>query len=252
MIIIYQLIERITDMDISLDTKTIFIIETIVIGLAFLYYFLCYFLDIYHQVYQAIRPPNLKSKYFKRKYSYNKSIKTFPYLIVTMLLFELSILGVFFTTENHTPASIQEEDLSVKIEEISKDLLESSQTLLNIQTELENRISTVEELKKEAEIAENMISLTEEQVAAIQSKLNQELEASSGKSLLYNILISTLFFLLGLIMQPILNLFKKKTTAPAQQDKSIKGKYTNEEVEQVIRVLETIGEKKQMEDSSEL
>lgn len=169
---------------------------------------------------------------------------------MTLMLFaELSAVGLMSTSENRMLTSIREEDLSVKIEEIAKELSESSYALLGIQTELENRISTVEELKKEAEIAENMVSLTEEQVAAIQSKLNQGLEASSGKSLLYSILISTVFFILGWIAKPVYNFFKKKPTALAPQDNSINGKYTIEEIEQAIKNVSE-ERRKQIKDSN--
>lgn len=178
-------------------------------------------------------------EYYERKYYDTENVKTILLFTLLMISAEISIVGIISTYGNHTTISTQE-DLSIKIEEIAKELSESSQTLLDIQTELENRISTVEELKKEAEIAENMISLTEEQVTAIQSKLNQELEESSGKSLIFNILISTVFFLLGLIAQPICSRFKKKPNTPVQQDKSIKGKYSEDEIEQAIKLLATI------------
>lgn len=76
----------------------------------------------------------------------------------------------------------QEDILSDRISEISSTLAETSKELSDIQEELETRIEYVQNLKKEAEIAENVISLSEEQVNAIQAKINQELEANSEKN----------------------------------------------------------------------
>lgn len=223
-----------------MNVRIIFIMQLISISLVFIYIY-------FRIIYQHIR--------LKKHNDFCWQDNPFGRIRYSFLLFaivpfmELSVMGLLLSSEKYIQANIREEDLSVQIEEVAKGLSESSQTLLSIQTELENRISTVEELKKEAEIAENMISLTEEQVTAIQSKLNQELEASSGKSLLYSILISTVFFILGWIAKPIYNFFKKKPATPTQQDKFLNGKYTEDEIAQAIRLLETI-EEKQIQDSS--
>lgn len=106
---------------------------------------------------------------------------------------------------------IREEDiLSDRISVVSSDLARASKELSNIQEELETRIEFVQNLKKEAEIAENVISLSDEQVKAVQSKLNQELEASSGKNITTNVVISAIFFALGFIVNYIVDYIKAK------------------------------------------
>ena len=120
----------------------------------------------------------------------------------------------------------------------------SSAELENIQQELEERIKFVEELKKEAEIAENVISLTDEQVNAVQEKLNEELEANSNQGLIQNIIISTFFFGLGLVIQPIINLMKRKSSKENENniEETQHEKYSDEEIEQAIKLLDTLSQ----------
>lgn len=222
-----------------MDAKIIFIVQLVFISMVAIFVFSQYFYLLFSK----------KHKDFSWQYDSLDRAKSRYFSLTLMLFAELSAMGLLLTSKNRILTSTGEEDLSVKIEEIAKELSESSHALLDMQTELENRISTVEELKKEAEIAENMVSLTEEQVAAIQSKLNQELEASNGKSLLYNILISAVFFILGWIAQPIYNFFKKKPTALPPQNNSINGNYTIEEIEQAIKNVRE-ERRKQIKDSN--
>lgn len=137
------------------------------------------------------------------------------------------------------------EDISTRIEKISNNLEEVSSELLNIQKELEDRIEYVENLKKEAEIAENVISLSNEQVNAIQAKLSQEIETNSGKNFFQSISISAFFFVLGLIIQPILKAIKKRFGKKSSNNTSISyaDKYTDDEIAQAIMLLDTIKQK---------
>lgn len=163
----------------------------------------------------------------------------------------LAIIGIFISAVSYLMSTYfnnvdtDNEDISIRIENISHSLDEASSELSNIQKELEDRIEYVENLKKEAEIAENVISLSNEQVNAIQSKLNQELEASSGKSFFQSIFISAVFFVLGLIVQPTLKTIKKWLGKKSQNNTSISydNKYTDAEIKQAIKLLDTINQK---------
>lgn len=121
------------------------------------------------------------------------------------------------------------DNISDRISEISNNLKETSDELAKIQQELESRIEFVEGLQKEAEIAENMLSLSEEQVNAIQIKLNQELNASNSKNTFTNIFISTFFFLLGLIVPKVINTFKHKKDENSNKNLNL-NKYSKEEL----------------------
>ena len=131
-------------------------------------------------------------------------------------------------------------DTSVTIEKISQDLANSSKELSNIQSELEERIKFVENLKEEAEIAEGLLSLSDEQIDAIQAKLNQELNSSGNKTLAQSILISGTFFILGIITPYTITFFKRKVTEHNEPDGEniLLDKYSNEEIEQAIRLLD--------------
>lgn len=74
-----------------------------------------------------------------------------------------------------------------------------------LQKELGQRIELVEILKKEADQAEQIISLTEEQVKAFKNTLNQELEKESKKSFWQGVLVNFVFFILGAIASYIVS-----------------------------------------------
>ena len=128
-----------------------------------------------------------------------------------------------------------------KITTISEELSMSSNELMRIQKELESRIETVQELKKEAEIAENVISLSAEQVNAIQVKLNQELEQSNKKNTLTTIIVSAVFFGLGLIVNPIYSMIKKKISKSEYEVENLdlEGR-SKEDIELALKMLDAV------------
>lgn len=154
--------------------------------------------------------------------------------IISMALFVNDLTNVSDITS--------ELDISTRIKKISQDISNLSNELSLIQIELENRIELVENLKKEAEIAENVINLSSEQVDAIQAKLNQELNSSGNKTLAQSILISGTFFILGIITPYTITFFKRKVTEHNEPDGEniLLDKYSNEEIEQAIRLLDAL------------
>ena len=99
----------------------------------------------------------------------------------------------------------QEKDISDRIKSVT-DILSNSMTELDLlQKELGQRIELVEKLKKEADQAEQIISLTEEQVKAFKNTLNQELEKESKKSFWQGVLVNFVFFILGAIASYIVS-----------------------------------------------
>ena len=145
----------------------------------------------------------------------------FPYLISFSFLFILAIATLFYT---NSKTSIEEQtngqedvDMSKRINEISKNLEDTSKEISRIQKELEDRIDFVDQLKKEAEIAENVISLSEEQLNAVQAQINKELAANrlndSILDITISVLINTIFYILGLVTQTIINRRKKRYNA---------------------------------------
>lgn len=150
------------------------------------------------------------------------------------------ILVLSSSIKKDTPSITEDNtDISVRIENISENLSQTSNDLIIIQKELEARVAYIDDLKKEAEIAENVISLSEEQVNAVQAKLNQELEASGNKSLLLNIILSVSFLILGTFSTQLFNLlvskFKKNT--PTNDDAFTFDGYSKEQIEMAINLL---------------
>lgn len=181
----------------------------------------------------------------RNKYKFNQYYKMFLFFMETIILMTCLSLNV-----TNGLLIKDEADISVKIESIAKDLSQSSTQLSIIQEELEKRIEYVEELKNEAEIAENVISLTDEQVRAVQAKLNEELNANSGKGFIQDVLINTFFFAIGLIAPVIIKKFSKKTDS--NQDNNVNlidGNAANEKnIDQMIEMLTAM--KKNLESNS--
>lgn len=140
--------------------------------------------------------------------------------LIICLLYSIFFIVLTYIIDNNSKTTYDEKDISRKITAISDNLKETATELSVLQQQLEARIDYVEKLKEEAEIAENVISLSEEQVNAVQSKINQELNANGNKSTIMSFLISALFFVLGLIVQPTINFFKHK-----------KNKHNNHEID---------------------
>lgn len=184
---------------------------------------------------------NLTSTRYIKRRTIKMLMICFEFMIV------ISYTNLFFVNTNSTDNT----DISTRIENISQDLASSSTELSIIQQELEERIKYVEDLKVEAEIAENVISLTDEQVNAVQAKLNQELEANSTKGMVQNILVATFFFVLGYIVQSIPNWIKRKTgRTTGNKDVTPHTQYSAEEIEQAIMLLSTIKQKEKFSEES--
>lgn len=193
-----------------------------------------------YRVHQVKRKRKRKSLYKDLyKDSFFISTSKNPIFHIEIIIVVLYISTFLVSTDN-----TEYIDISSRIENISQGLAESSAELSNIQKELEERIQYVEELKAEAEIAENVISLTDEQLNAVQAKLNQQLEASSTKGMIQNILVAAFFFVLGYIVQLILNWNKRKNSRTAEnRDVTSHTQYSIEEIEHAIMLLDTIKQK---------
>ena len=165
-----------------------------------------------------------------KKINKHKIVKPFSF-VNHIIIFIVSVVVAICSTFIYDYFNItsDDNDISEKITMISTNLKNTAAELSIIQQQLEARIELVKNLKEEAEIAENVISLSEKQVNAVQSKINQELNANSGKSTISSFLISALFFVLGLIVQPIINFFKQKKKKYDNQDTKNK-QYNQEEL----------------------
>lgn len=96
----------------------------------------------------------------------------------------------------------KEDDITSRIKDVSTVLENSVQELGELQTELEERVKMVEKLKEEAE---TIISLTEEQVKAVRTTLNNELQKEGRKSFWQGVIVNFVFFVLGAIVSYIVS-----------------------------------------------
>lgn len=99
----------------------------------------------------------------------------------------------------------EENDITSRIKDVSTVFEKSVQELGELQTELEERVKMVEKLKEEAEQAETIISLTEEQVKAVRITLNSELQKEGRKSFWQGVTVNFIFFVLGAIVSYIVS-----------------------------------------------
>ena len=88
-------------------------------------------------------------------------------------------------------------DIAIKIQAISKSLSNSSNELIDIENQLKERISFVENLNTQAQKAEHIASLNQEQVNAINDLLGDNLKKESRKSFWQGVIVNFIFFVLG-------------------------------------------------------
>lgn len=122
------------------------------------------------------------------------------------------------SSNNLQPA--EKEDMSEKITSISNSLSELAREISNVQQELESRIETVENLKRQAEEAENYLSFTEQQVAVMHAALSRDEPTNSIKTVLLNLLSNAIWFLAGFASRYIMSWIKRKKGAGAISAKS--------------------------------
>lgn len=99
----------------------------------------------------------------------------------------LTLVTALFITTNCKSQSVQNIDTSEKIKDVSVSLSSTSSKLSDIQEELNKKIESVEQLKKEAKAAENVINLSSEQINTIQEMLHEEFDSSNKTSTMQNV-----------------------------------------------------------------
>ena len=152
---------------------------------------------------------------------------------LSILMFELLLLEAVIVFSVPSPTN-SADDISEQINVVSSNLAEASAELSSIQKALESRIEFVEDLKEQAEIAENVISLSEEQVNAVQAKLARELSANSGRDRLFNIVLNAVFFMLGILFPHAIKRLKQKKNR-ATNDQLLETKlYTKADVLKIL------------------
>lgn len=122
--------------------------------------------------------------------------------IITLII---TILGTCVSylqfREAHTS---KETDISARLKLITESLSQDADELRSIETELENRIAYVQELKSQAELAESVLNVSETQLNAIHSMIKEELESNNQKNAVPTILNNSFFCIVGMVVPPLL------------------------------------------------
>lgn len=182
-----------------------------------------------------------KKYYIIRKSTIKELLSLYFETTVIMILF-FSIIQFNPNDNTNNTNNTDNTDISVRIENISENLSQASDELTIIQKELEARVAYIEDLKREAEIAENVISLSEDQVNAVQAKLSQQLEESNNKSFIQSFIPGAIFFILGTVFTPLINfIFSRfRKNAPADNNASAIDGYSNEEILMAVKFLKAV------------
>lgn len=98
-----------------------------------------------------------------------------------------------------------EPDISEKIEKVSSILNQSSVELVDLQKELEGKLEFVNKLNKEANQAQNLLSLSRDQIEAIKTMLNQETQKENKINFWKSVLVNFIFFILGAVASYIIS-----------------------------------------------
>jgi len=138
-----------------------------------------------------------KSSKTKKMYV-ESSAKTLVISIIVAILGAVASIVSYFTVLS--PSTTKPEDLSTRIETVSSQLKNSAAELSRIQLELEQRITLVDQLKAEAENAEAMISMSEEQVNAIRVALGDEINRNETRNFWISFFQNVFFLALGSII----------------------------------------------------
>ena len=124
--------------------------------------------------------------------------------ILTLILAALSTCVTYLERINSN--SNEEPDISTRLELITDSLSQDANELKSIETELNNRIAYVQDLKAEAELAESILDVSETQLNAIHSMIREELESNNERNVIPTILNNLFFCIVGMVVPP---LFKK-------------------------------------------
>ena len=99
------------------------------------------------------------------------------------------------------------EDIAAKIKIVSDSLGKSTAELVEIQQQLKDRITFVEDLSVKAKQAENIASLNKEQINAVNEILGTNLKREGRRSFWQGVLVNFIFFILGAVASYLTSVF---------------------------------------------
>lgn len=148
--------------------------------------------------------------------------KDFTHIITNILSVLIPLLICLLSAKRIYALEIipPEQDIRTRLQTISESLSGYTEELEDIQSELEARIEYVNELEKEAATAESILELSADQLDAIHSMLNEELDANTKKNQFSNILQNSFFCIVGMVVPPFVKLVIKKLSQKKSENRN--------------------------------
>ena len=141
------------------------------------------------------------------------SFETLMALITAVLGSTFSILFSTIQAEIRKKRETKNDDVAERIKIVAEKLLSTSDELNDVQMQLEKRIIFVNEIKAQAEEAEQLLNLRKSEVDAIRTTLAKELKYEGKISFWKGVAVNFLFFIGGSIVSLLAsNLFKGNAT----------------------------------------
>ena len=130
--------------------------------------------------------------------------------IVIAFVFTLAALINFIVSKFTERKELKKkEDIASKIKTISGALNQSAKDLIEMQEALEKRIAFVEDLNAQAQKAERIASLNQEQVNAVNDILNASLKKEGRRNFWQGVLVNFIYFVLGAVTSFLIARFLK-------------------------------------------
>lgn len=98
-----------------------------------------------------------------------------------------------------------EPGISQRIKRVAEVLSDSSADLINLQQELQEKVQFVNDLNMKANQAQNLLSLSQDQLDAIKLMLNHETRKESKINFWKSVLVNFVFFVLGAIASYVIS-----------------------------------------------
>ena len=111
----------------------------------------------------------------------------------------VALVGAGITFFQQTSTQLSSLELSQRIELVSNSLGFSADELASIQSELEARIQFVNDLQVQAETAEIILNLSENEVNAVKTLLKDELDKGRAGNFWMSFAQNAVFFILGVL-----------------------------------------------------
>ena len=148
-------------------------------------------------------------------YAKRKNSSVLASIITGIATIITAIIATIGTGKIGITKDINNLDLSKRIEIVSEDMKNTANELASIQSELQQRIELVDKLNNDAKNAEAIIDMSKDQVDAVSAILNSELNKSNNQNFWVSFAMNVFFMILG----SIVTIFTPKLIKLIKRDK---------------------------------